>query len=269
MRPTPPLIVAGMHRSGTSLTAGFLEALGVDVGTDLLPADAHNPRGYFEDVEFLDLHRRALTAARDGEEGHPDWGWTVSGRLDHRAIERLRPEFEALAARRAGRGGPWGWKDPRTTMLLDVWDEIVPSARYVLVYRPPWDVVDSLLRLRVPPFTEHPDWAPRIWAHYNRRLLEFRRRAAGRTALVSVRAIAERPGEALEAMRPVLSAAGLNPSAPPATVYEHELLAAHPMDGERAEVLRRDWPAVAELFAELEREADAPGRSIVDRAPTI
>jgi len=139
----------------------------------------------------------------------------------------------------------------------------------VLVSRPPWDVVDSLLRLQVPPFTEHPDWAPRIWAHYNRRMLDFRRRAPQRTALVSVRAIAERPEEALAALRPVLSPAGLDPSAPPAAVYERELLAAHPADGERAEALRRDWPAVAALFAELEREADAPDGSLVGRAPTI
>jgi len=256
---TPPLIVAGMHRSGTSLTARFVAALGLDVGDDLLPPDAHNPSGYFEDREFMELHRRALTAARGGREGHPDWGWTVSGELDRDAVERLRPEFEALAARRAARGRPWGWKDPRTTVLLDLWDELLPGARYVLVYRPPWDVVGSLLRLGVPPFTEHPEWAAPIWVHYNRRLLDFRRRHADRTALVSVRAIADDPARALGAMRGVLAAAAVDVSAPPAGVYEGELLAAAPADGPEAEALRRDSPEAAALFDALEREADAPG----------
>ena len=44
-----PIVVAGMHRSGTSLVAGYLQSLGVDMGARLLAADHANPRGYFED----------------------------------------------------------------------------------------------------------------------------------------------------------------------------------------------------------------------------
>ena len=72
-----PLVVAGMHRSGTSLLASLLSTLSVDMGRNLLGPDAHNVRGYFEDVEFLTLQRRTLSeccASDDG--GHPDWGWT-------------------------------------------------------------------------------------------------------------------------------------------------------------------------------------------------
>ena len=52
------VIVAGMHRSGTSLTAGLLARLGIDMGRDLVPADRANPRGYFEDVELVRFHQR-------------------------------------------------------------------------------------------------------------------------------------------------------------------------------------------------------------------
>jgi hypothetical protein len=51
-KPGPPIVVTGMHRSGTSLSASILAALGVAMGEQLLPADAANPRGYFEDLRL-------------------------------------------------------------------------------------------------------------------------------------------------------------------------------------------------------------------------
>jgi len=39
----------------------------------------------------------------------------------------------------------WGWKDPRTTILLDVWSEIFPDAKIVHIYRNPIDVASSLM----------------------------------------------------------------------------------------------------------------------------
>ena len=55
-----PIVVAGMHRSGTSLISSVLAAMHVDMGHDTLVADRNNVRGYFEDIEFLELHRRIL-----------------------------------------------------------------------------------------------------------------------------------------------------------------------------------------------------------------
>jgi hypothetical protein len=51
------LIVTGMHRSGTSLTAAFLQAIGVDLGDKLLQGNYGNPKGYFEDVDFVESSR--------------------------------------------------------------------------------------------------------------------------------------------------------------------------------------------------------------------
>src|SRR5262245_18659541 len=120
-----PVIVAGMHRSGTSLVASILSALSIDMGQDLLPADSNNVRGYFEDVEFLRLQQAILTtscATNDG--GHPDWGWTESESLDKTRFKQFQPEASALIASRSERSSAWGWKDPRTTVLLDFWDEL-------------------------------------------------------------------------------------------------------------------------------------------------
>ena len=54
-----PLLIAGMHRSGTSLVGSLVSQLGVDLGHDLVPADRNNARGYHGNALM------AKTALRD------------------------------------------------------------------------------------------------------------------------------------------------------------------------------------------------------------
>ena len=44
------ILVTGHHRSGTSATAGSLQALGVELGDKLMPPARDNPKGFFEDL---------------------------------------------------------------------------------------------------------------------------------------------------------------------------------------------------------------------------
>ena len=154
-----PLIVAGMHRSGTSLTASFLAGLGVDIGRRLLPGDRNNRHGYFEDEEFLELQRRMVAACCPQEsEGWPDWGFTSDGRFLEEGLVPFRDTAAGLAHGGA-RHGVWGWKDPRSTLLLDFWRELLPKARFVGVFRAPWEVADSIRRVNAGPFQRRPEWA--------------------------------------------------------------------------------------------------------------
>lgn len=45
-------LVFGQPRSGTSLTAGLVHHHGISMGEHLAPAEAMNPKGFFEDQEF-------------------------------------------------------------------------------------------------------------------------------------------------------------------------------------------------------------------------
>ncbi|HEV7572885.1 MAG TPA: glycosyltransferase [Thermoanaerobaculia bacterium] len=194
MRPPLRLIVTGMHRSGTSLVASLLAAWNVRMGDRLLPADRGNPAGYFEDVDFLDLNRRILAVCVPPEDGHRDWGWTESGAFDDGQLPPFRDAAAALIAARDSAGHPWGWKDPRTSLLLEFWDDLLgPESRFLLLYRHPWEVADSMLRTGADVWLTHPDYPARIWTHYNRRILEFHRRHRDRTLLVSTNRLLRDP----------------------------------------------------------------------------
>ena len=67
-----PLVLCGMHRSGTSLTASLLATAGLHLGEDLLAASSGNQRGHFEDLEILTFHRNVLVANGLLSEGYTD-----------------------------------------------------------------------------------------------------------------------------------------------------------------------------------------------------
>ena len=46
------LVVTGMHRSGTSMVAAYLQQAGVSIGRNLIGPAPGNPRGHFEDRDF-------------------------------------------------------------------------------------------------------------------------------------------------------------------------------------------------------------------------
>ena len=56
----PLLLVVGMHRSGTSLLGGLMSALGTHFPGQQISGDVHNPDGYFEWKDVVDIHERLL-----------------------------------------------------------------------------------------------------------------------------------------------------------------------------------------------------------------
>ena len=183
-RTPPALVISGMHRSGTSLTAAILASAGVDIGDHLLGADTANPRGHFEDVDLLLFHQRALAA-----NGVSADGFVAGGDPEVPAL-MLAEAHDIVAARRA-KGRPWGWKEPRTVLFLDFWGQILPEARFVFVFRRPWEVLDSLFRRANAEFLAEPRLAVGVWRHYNERILRFARRASGRCRVVEASQVVE------------------------------------------------------------------------------
>lgn len=173
------LVLAGMHRSGTSLLASVVLRAGVDLGSAFLPPGRGNRRGHFEDLDFYRFHQGCLERREVSLFSVPD-GWEPE----------LTPEEEAAARELvAGRADKpiWGFKDPRTTLFLEVWDRLLPDPLYLLLYRHPVEVALSLLRRGIDQeVQEDPRLAFRAWRSYNERILQFRRTHPGRCLLWNV-----------------------------------------------------------------------------------
>jgi hypothetical protein len=145
-----PIVVIGMHRSGTRLLVDVLDKLGVFMGADRQgdgesvafmminewlfhqcgafwsePMSVHFSLSEPEVVEELAAStRRALGAQLDRYAGTSGW------HLEERA-EKL-PVF--------------GWKDPRNTFTLPVWKRVFPNLRAIHIVRHGVDVAASLAR---------------------------------------------------------------------------------------------------------------------------
>lgn len=173
-----------MHRSGTSLVASVLSEAGLDIGLkEGIGAGLGQPRGHFEDRDFYRLHE-AILAASD----------RTCFTADEDSLNEIAPVFEerarALVAARADLPF-WGWKDPRTCLFLDLWERLLPHARYLFLYRHPVDVALSLWRRNTDPELRQDPWiALRAWELYNRRLLALRDRHPERCFVAHAPALA-------------------------------------------------------------------------------
>ena len=126
---SPVLAVTGMHRSGTSLVANYLDRAGVDMGAELIPADVGNPHGYYEDAVLHDLHRRLM---RKG--GVAD-AFTVTKDQLPLPFDDADVAEARTAVERRGAAAQWGWKEPRTALYLDLWSKVFPDATFLFVFR--------------------------------------------------------------------------------------------------------------------------------------
>ncbi|HVF58846.1 MAG TPA: glycosyltransferase [Thermoanaerobaculia bacterium] len=146
------VIVLGMHRSGTSALAGALHHLGVSFGGPLLPPGPDNERGFWELREVVEIHDELLAALGashlDLAPLPADWRERPEARAARERLAGvLRREFADVPL--------WGVKDPRLSVLLPLWEELLDDLgverRFALVFRSPWEVVRSLaVRSAVP-----------------------------------------------------------------------------------------------------------------------
>lgn len=201
-----PLLVGGMHRSGTSLTASLVASAGIDLGPELLGANASNPAGHFEDLGIQEFHCRALVAGGISSEGY-----TATARGDVPAA--LEPQADALLAERMRPGVAWGWKEPRTTLFLDFWQQRLPQARHLFVFRRPWEVADSLFRRGDPTFLDNPMFAFHVWSHYNRTIIDFVRRHPAQCLVVDIAQVIADPRRVFADVRDRLDVALGRPAA--------------------------------------------------------
>jgi len=113
---TTCVVVLGGHRCGTSAVAGVLKHLGVFMGHRLVGKSESNPRGHFEDVAFLELHKKIIG------------GWKRPC-VD---FEPIRVRYTKLIRSRERVFPLWGFKDPRFCFVFPYFQRITNSKILVI-----------------------------------------------------------------------------------------------------------------------------------------
>ena len=147
-----PIIVIGMHRSGTSVLTRSLERLGLFLGNHKDP----NHEALF----FLRLNRWILQQS-GGSWDHPA---PVRDLIRHEEVSKAVIDHLTFSLKSPGSVSflgwrfyfryrridrldiHWGWKDPRNTFTLPLWLKVFPEARIVYIERHGADVANSLLK---------------------------------------------------------------------------------------------------------------------------
>ncbi|MBT3759521.1 MAG: sulfotransferase [Candidatus Marinimicrobia bacterium] len=146
----PPIIIIGMHRSGTTMLAKFLGELGVFMGND--------KEKNYESKFFQKLNKWMLSVAGCSWDNPDGFGLLLDNR-DILSIINSRIEntvnslflyqffgaFKFIKNRSLfNLNSPWGWKDPRTTITLPIWLKLFPNAKIIYITRHGVDVANSL-----------------------------------------------------------------------------------------------------------------------------
>jgi hypothetical protein len=146
----PPLIIIGMHRSGTSMVTRVLRELGVFTGRNVDPNDE---AFFFQRINRWLFQLSGATWDRPGPArqlaAESKTRQPINGQLERLLRSPRVAAYSGwlnwLRYRAPGRFPfPWCWKDPRNTFTLPFWTDLFPGARVIHVVRNGVDVAASL-----------------------------------------------------------------------------------------------------------------------------
>lgn len=165
------VIVLGMHKSGTTLIAETLYRSGIS----MIGAEAAG--GYDDGNKMERAETRALNMGLLGDQGTESLRLIrplPPGAATPAQIDQAKALIGALGT------APWGFKDPRTLLTFDFWQEVIDAPVLIGVFRDPIEVFGHYITRagrrwisRDPAFL--PD-ALRSWCIYNQKLLDLKRR---------------------------------------------------------------------------------------------
>ncbi len=159
------VLILGMHRSGTSCLAGSLQAHGVYLG-EVHEWNPFNLKGNRENQSVVDLNNEVLVANGAGWDRLPNHQihWTSEhGVFRDRVLSSLRVGAREYSA------SHWGFKDPRTLLVLPFWLEPLADFSVVATFRHPVSVAKSLHKRGGVSIQQGLE----LWVGYNTILLDY------------------------------------------------------------------------------------------------
>jgi GT2 family glycosyltransferase/glycosyltransferase involved in cell wall biosynthesis len=159
------ICIASAHRSGTSMLTKLLHTCGLYLGpeNELMPAQADNPDGFWEHLGFVALNDELLNELGGA--------WDLPPKADENftqpRLDPLRLKAQLLIEGFAS-ASVWGWKDPRNSLTLPFWQELLPGLKTVIIVRNPLEVAYSMRERNGTSYS----FGLRLWEIYNRRVIE-------------------------------------------------------------------------------------------------
>src|SRR5213083_3047190 len=143
----------------------LLQVCGLNLGPkdELMPAQADNPDGFWEHLGFVALNDELLNGLGGA--------WDLPPKRDedfkHPRLDPLRMKAQLLIEG-FDSSSVWGWKDPRNSLTLPFWQDLLPGLKTVIVVRNPLEVAHSMRERNGTSYS----FGLRLWEIYNRRLIE-------------------------------------------------------------------------------------------------
>lgn len=229
------VLVAGMHRSGTSAVAELLMSLGCSAGPaeNLIGATKANPHGHFESLPMVQMNDQLLA------EVGAHWLYPADAADRFKALATTAWRSKAVDALEAtgwsrGSAPPFVVKDPRFCLTIPFWADVLADAtdvRVIVVYRDANEVAASLNErdgLSV-------GYGRYLWHEYNRLLV--RNVAAMNVEVVSYADVLDDPSGTAKALATAIDGLVAGATAAPidASLRHHRELST---DGFGARLLR-------------------------------
>ena len=143
----------------------LLHACGLYLGPkeELMPAQADNPDGFWEHLGFVALNDELLNELGGA--------WDLPPKRDenfaHARLDPLRMKARLLIEK-FDSAGLWGWKDPRNSLTLPFWQNLLPGMKTLIMVRNPLEVAHSMKERNGTSYS----FGLRLWEIYNRRVIE-------------------------------------------------------------------------------------------------
>jgi len=143
----------------------LLHRCGLELGpeSDLMPPQADNPEGFWEHLRFVALNEELLNELGGAWDLPPN----ADENFTHARLDPLRMKARLLIER-FDSTRVWGWKDPRNSLTLPFWQDLLHGLKTLIVVRNPLEVAYSMRERNGTSFS----LGLRLWEIYNRRLLE-------------------------------------------------------------------------------------------------
>lgn len=138
---TPPILLTGCARSGTSLTAAIIDTCG-GFGGYMTGPTPFNKKGQFENSEIRDKIVKPYLQLNSADPMGQDPLPNVRKLM---AVTNFREKIETIMVRHGYESGPWYYKGAKMCLIWPLWSTAFPEAKWIIVRREDIDIADSCM----------------------------------------------------------------------------------------------------------------------------